>query len=506
VPDALTTASTRDRGIAAFDAYPLTWPGVVAGAIAGTAVLVLFDSTLAGLAILVLLAGVGLTWRRGEAPVFPFVIGFQWTSVVIGRAYESAVGDISERYAPGDVDRAMLLGLVGLLVLAIGIRLGSGRGPAAADAAQPEGHLRRTRTLFWVVMAAYLIDYAGGINPKDYGGLEQFVQVGLNCRQMLLMALWFDVLAGHGPRRYLAITFAWVFMPSLGNYFSTFKGPPVLLVLVAASTWRPWQRAWWRTSAPRVLALVPVGLVLLLLAVVWQSGVKRETRKAYDRAEISGGVSGRLRFFADRAGETVPGLIADPQPAFDELVGRLSYVTFFSRVLDHVPRAEPHSRGELLRMAFLNAFVPRALYPDKPALPSDSYYTRRFAAAQVAEGMTSISIGYMAEFYADWGVAGMFASIFGYGLWMGAIARGLRAVVRPALLVSGALAVVFLQVAEFEHQFIKGFAAINVSFAVLAVLMIAARGPLARLFDAAAPAGRGTSAVLRPGAVNQTSS
>ena len=31
--------------------------------------------------------------------MFPFVIGFQWTSVVIGRAYESAVGDISERYA-----------------------------------------------------------------------------------------------------------------------------------------------------------------------------------------------------------------------------------------------------------------------------------------------------------------------------------------------------------------------------------------------------------------------
>jgi hypothetical protein len=44
--------------------------------------------------------------------------------------------------------------------------------------------------------------------------------------------------------------------------------------------------------------------------------------------------------------------------------------------------------------------------------------------------MTSISIGYMAEFYADWGVAGMFASILGYGLWMGAIARGLRARLR----------------------------------------------------------------------------
>jgi hypothetical protein len=49
------------------------------------------------------------------------------------------------------------------------------------------------------------------------------------------------------------------------------------------------------------------------------------------------------------------------------------------------------------------------------------------------------------------------------------------------MLIDGALATVFLQVAEFEHQFIKGFAAVNVSFVVIVVLMLAARRWLSRV-------------------------
>ena len=482
MPDALSPLPERVMGTDwPGDAYPLTGTGIVFGAVAGGAVAVLFDSLLAGLAIVVLAVGIAVTWRRDEAPIFPFIVAFQWTSIVIGRIYERLVGPLEDPYGLGNTDLAVLLSLTGLVILAIGVRIGSGSSARASRGAGASVGAGRARFLFWTCVALYAVDYLGGINPKDYGGLDQFVQVALNCRQLFLMALWYEVLSGRGPRRYLIVSFLWVFIPAVGNYFATFKGPALLLLLVAARSWRPWEGVWWRTGAPRIAALVPVGVLVVLLAVVWQNGVKRETRRAYDRAEMSGGVRDRVGFFVDRAFETFPAVWNQPHRAFDGLVGRLSYVTFFSRVLDHVPRVEPHAGGELLRMAFLNAFVPRVLYPDKPALPSDSYYTRRFAAAKVAEGATSISIGYMAEFYADWGLTGMFLSIFGYGLWMGAIRRGLTAVVRPTLLLDGALATVFLQVAEFEHQFIKGFAAINVSFVVIVVLMLAARRWLSRV-------------------------
>jgi hypothetical protein len=471
----------------------------VAAVIGGAAVAVVTDSMMAGLAILTVIVAAGITWRRDEAPVFPFLLTYHWLSVVIGRFYEYAVGPVPERYPPGDLDGAVALSLVGLVLLAAGIRLGSGDARELGRRTTRPDHQARARLLFWMVMGVYALDYVRAINPKEYGGFEQFVQAALDCRQILLMALWYEVLAGRGRFGYLAVSFLWVFVPALGNYFSTFKGPALLLFLVASSLWRPWDRSWWHTGAPKVLALMPVAAVVLLLAVVWQGGVKKETRRAFDREQIGSGVSDRAGFFLDRVRETVPALWEDPRDAVEAFVTRMSYVTFFSRVLVHVPHVEPHANGELLRMAALNAFVPRAVYPDKPVLPSDSYYTRRFAAVNVAEGMTSISIGYMAEFYADWGRVGMFASVFGYGVLMGLIRRGLRRVVRPTLFLDGALATVMLPVLAFEHQFVKGFGAINVGFLVVAALALLVRRWVPRaILDDEGDAGE--AAVLPEGA------
>jgi hypothetical protein len=217
---------------------------------------------------------------------------------------------------------------------------------------------------------------------------------------------------------------------------------------------------------------------------VWQSEVKVQTRKAYANGSIGSEMLDRVGFFVDHVQGALPALWADPLGAFDSVVERLSYVTFFSRVLDRVPAQEAHANGELLKMALTNTLIPRFVYPDKPALPSDSYYTRRFAGVAVMGGNTSISIGYMAEFYADWGLTGMFLSVLLYGFWIGLVHRGLRAFVRPRLLVNGALVVVLLPVASFEHQFIKGFAAINIGFLVVVGLSFIAGPLLKRLLEA----------------------
>jgi hypothetical protein len=130
--------------------------------------------------------------------------------------------------------------------------------------------------------------------------------------------------------------------------------------------------------------------------------------------------------------------------------------------------------------------VPRFLYPEKPALPSDSAYTRRFAGVPLQEqqdAQTSVSIGYIAEFYADWGVSGMFASILAYGFWMGLLHRGLRRFIRTPLLVPGGLVTVFLACIAFEHQFVKGFGALNIGFAVTVLLAALAALILRRILS-----------------------
>ena len=96
-------------------------------------------------------------------------------------------------------------------------------------------------------------------------------------------------------------------------------------------------------------------------------------------------------------------LFEDPEPYVEALVERVSYITFFSRVLEHVPSREPYADGELLRMAFLNAFVPRFLVPTSRNCRPTRTTRAASPASRWRKGETSISIGYMAEFYADWG-------------------------------------------------------------------------------------------------------
>jgi hypothetical protein len=180
------------------------------------------------------------------------------------------------------------------------------------------------------------------------------------------------------------------------------------------------------------------------------------------------------------AANAVPIVFNDTQTVVEGLISRLSYITFFSRVLEYVPATQAHTNGELLQMAVTNTAMPRFLFPGKPVLPSDSYYTRRFTGILVADEGTSISIGYMAEFYADWGIKGMFLSILGYGLLMGLASSMVRILVKPALLVPPVLVAALMVVYQFEHQFIKTFAALNLSVVVLIGLTMMTRKRLTR--------------------------
>jgi hypothetical protein len=318
------------------------------------------------------------------------------------------------------------------------------------------------------------------INTKAFGGFDVILERVIAFRQVFLLLLWFEVLRRKTHRHYVWITLAWVFVPLLGSYFSDFKMPWFMLLIAYAGLWRPWERGFWKLSVPQVVGGVGVAVMVVFLAMVWQAGVKRETRAIYDRELVARDPVTRVQLFLTNAANAVPVVFGDTQTVIEGLVSRLSYITFFSRVLEYVPSTQPHTNGELLKMALTNTAMPRFLFPGKPVLPSDSYYTRRFTGILVADEGTSISIGYMAEFYADWGITGMFVSIFGYGLLMGVASSVIRIVVKPALLVPPVLVAALMVVYQFEHQFIKTFAALNLSVVVLIGLTMLVRKRLTR--------------------------
>ena len=460
--------------------YPLTLPALAIGLAAGAATALVTLSLLIGFAVFTFFALVGGTWRRDEAPVVPFILASQWLVVTVGYFYRLVTGVFPSLYPPGNVERTIVLSLSGLLVLAAGMRIARWAPAKTEGMESDEVEVGNLTGLFWLVMIVYGVDYVHVINTKVFSSIDVILARLLDFRQVLLLVLWFEVVRRRTHLSYLWITLAWVFVPLLGSYFSDFKLPLFLLLIVYMSFWTPWQGQWWHVSLRQVLRTTAVVVLLMFLALIWQAGVKKQTRLAYDTDIVGNDPIDRVTLFVESAATSLPIILDDTDIVVEGLIERISYITFFSRVLDHVPHVQPHTNGELLNMAVTNTVMPRFAFPDKPALPSDSVYTRRFTGIWVPEQGTSISIGYMAEFYVDWGERGMMFMIFLYGCWIGLAARVLSRWVRPRILVDPAIIVALMAVSQFEHQFIKTFAALNLAVIVTVGITVILRAPLTR--------------------------
>jgi hypothetical protein len=150
------------------------------------------------------------------------------------------------------------------------------------------------------------------------------------------------------------------------------------------------------------------------------------------------------------------------------MLRRLTYVEFFGVVLTTVPAGIPHEAGALMWDSISRPFMPRLFFPDKAIIDDTArtnFYTYGLAGSD--EG-TSISLGWIAEMYIDFGEFGMFAAIFAIGYLYGRIYRFcLQSPHLKGLLGMGAACALFMPVAALENSFTKIFGAIIVQLLIV---------------------------------------
>ena len=100
----------------------------------------------------------------------------------------------------------------------------------------------------------------------------------------------------------------------------------------------------------------------------------------------------------------------------------------------------PHENGSLTMRAVKHILVPRVLFPEKENLGTDSWLAEEYAGLKVGEE-TSVGIGYIAEFYVDWGVSGLFPSLIIMGIFFG-LAYALIFLLSPSYSIGRALVIV----------------------------------------------------------------
>ena len=369
---------------------------------------------------------VALTWVPGEPPILPFVLGFQWlqtaTRVFHADLVGANVGDLVLYPQFGtfaDVEMATWLSLGGLLALAVGIRAATWTlAPPKRAALIREAEEFSISRAFWLYLATTFVVTAVAGSVGSMSGLKQILLAVEELRWATYFFLGYLVLVRKEGYGYFLAAFAIEFISGIG-FFSGFK--EVVFVTVVT-----YFAARSRVTMGTVAGAVALVVALGVLGSAW-TVVKPEYRRA-----IAGGDTNRQGAVVDQGTQVstlvdlISGLDGEAlADGLEPLAGRIAYVDFFGYVLGYVPTVVPHEDGAVWGAAFKHVATPRILFPSKPPLVSDSEITNRYTGLGVAgEGQgTSISIGYMAESYVDFGPLWMFIPIFLVGVGRGLIYR-----------------------------------------------------------------------------------
>lgn len=458
--------------------YPLQGSFLVAGVVVGTLLGVLLQAWAAGLLFLSLLWITGLTWRRSEPPIMPFCLAYQW--LFVAAPYFAWLLGIQTRQSTQRVDPsdAATLAALGYVALALGMRAiwaVLARSMAKASARPfDQGRALSSFRLFWVVILLNAVNWLYYIQPRQISfGFSQLIYAVLAMRLSLFVLLWqLIVRQRRGLRRGLiALTF--VLIPMLASTMSGFKVLFFMIFVLIVGEIRLGQVRRLNLRQRR-LAILAGALVsgLVAIGVVWQGAVKPVWRTTV----VEGDTITHVQKFIEVSGAAIGQL--DWATGAGSLLERIGSIDQFARVLRRVPALIPHEHGRLSGEAVRHVLVPRFLDPDKPALDS-SAMTRRYAGIAIG-GLTSIGIGYMAQFYVDFGVPGMFAAIFFYGILIGFLYAAL-VLWAPAAYVTPLLLVLFVDGFDgFESDLAKQFGGLLMKTVIFLLLAATAGRMLLR--------------------------
>lgn len=427
------------------------------------------DPTLTVGALLALGLIAKLLWRPGEPPVLLFAAAFQWAAVFAPVLLAILLGErLGGDAGLAEMTDAAWLGLIAVVVLAAGMRLGVGRRPIVTE---PEVALGVSRLTPLGLATAYAVTFALAFFAIGaIGAVPGLLQLMLPLQQLrwavVFLILW---SAGREPRLrgLAAATIGIEVVIGFTGFFSGFKYV-LFLALVAVATRRG---GLLRVAANPAVAVLSVAIVVTL--GFWQS-VKSDYR-----ALLNAGTGQQVVQveFADQAAfllERIANIETDD--LLDGLrsgMDRIGYLEYLARSLQTVPAAIPHQDGRLWGDAIAHVLMPRILFPEKAAV-NDSERVNAFTGVEVAGASagTSISIGYVGESYIDFGVPMMFVPIVLLGVFWGRAYRWLCRASRHRMLgVAVGTNFVLSGAIQFESSNVKLLGGAVASLLVLALVL-----------------------------------
>jgi hypothetical protein len=296
-------------------------------------------------------------------------------------------------------------------------------------------------------------------------GVRQFFLAGANIEWIGVFLLAYVCLRQKRGFGYLAAVVGLEVVLGFSGFFGGFKTVFMVLFVALASV-RP------RVNFMTVAATGMAAALALLLTVFW-SEIKTDYREflnsGVDAQIVLVSVEDRADFLKHRIEDADLGTLAS---GFDKMLMRIAYVEYLGAAINFVPESRPHENGAMLLKAVWHILLPRMLFADKPALPNDTVVTLAYTGLPLTDAVgTSISIGYMGEFYIDFGVFGMLACMACLGLFYGWAYRFVQQQCDSALVAYGATFAALFPGFMFETALPKIIGGVFTSIPIIVVLI-----------------------------------
>ena len=350
-----------------------------------------------------------------------YLLAWQWVEIFAQVLLSSSNGETldSGLYGPY-VARAYWYMMASLIALACGLRVALGNlrePPAWARLAHREW---RPADLFICYLISSVIavgySYATNIVPS----LDQQLEAVSRIKIVALFLLFTNILSTRKGMKFLVLTVLLELVTGFGGLFSDFKSVFIILGAAAVGARIRWTNSLGVAVVVWISALM--GLTLFWTAV--KSDYRQFATGSDESQYVKTSLGDRYSYLGDKAasvGDIDWGL------ASYAMLTRLAYVDIFGSVIgvNESTQGGLNSYPQQWTEAIEHITKPRFLFPDKAQL-SDTATFARLALGNANEEMrggTSISVGYMAENYADLGFPGMLVGIFVLGLLIGGMAR-----------------------------------------------------------------------------------
>jgi hypothetical protein len=362
---------------------------------------------------------IALLWRRGEPPVLLVGTLMQWLTITIKVFYADYLGKpfLELHRFKEQIDKTFILSLLGLIAFTIGAHL-------AVKHIQFKNKLQlflkdifsydTRKTIYAYLLVAFFLP-AIRLMAYVVPGLNQPLLKVVELKWSFFFLLFAILYLKKENVRIFYLILLFEVILGFTGYFSSFK-EFLILTLVCFLTFNI------RLNISQYLLIGIAGMVAFNLSVIWTY-----VKPAY-RQYLSGGQQAQIvTVSSTEALYKLNDLIANmSEEDFDEsivgLVDRVSYIDFFSASVDYVPAFLPHQNGKIWSESVQHVLLPRLLFPSK-AIIDDSEQTAKYTGLYISgrDTGTSISLGYMAESYIDFGEVYMFFPIFLLGYLIGLI-------------------------------------------------------------------------------------